>query len=209
MKTTAPLEFHIRLGEKTHVLTQKDIRDYADLFCLDKYAEGRYSSMFVLNMILYEKLHGINPFQIVDEIRAIEGESGITKTKAASEFTKPPLSGLWHKHFFSARFMPKNILNQLGNGKLKAIVEEVLDPENSPVVTEEMINELSHRVTLETFESRATKGKLTGEWIIFARHDGQNYYLCLATHDTGDQKIYDNIKAGCFGEFPFLASVLA
>jgi hypothetical protein len=47
-------------------------------------------------------------------------------------------------------------------------------------------------------------GKLTGEWIIFARHDGKNYYLCLNTHEAGDQFVYDRIMEHCVRDFPGL-----
>ena len=47
----------------------------------------------------------------------------------------------------------------------------------SSVITQDMIDELSHRVTHEAVESRDKDGKITGEWLIFAKHDGKNYYL--------------------------------
>ncbi|MDD2674216.1 MAG: hypothetical protein PHF81_04995 [Flavobacterium sp.] len=46
--------------------------------------------------------------------------------------------------------------------------------------------------------------KLTGEWLIYKRHNNINYYLCLAKHNEGDQEIYDNKILKCFQEFPEL-----
>lgn len=46
--------------------------------------------------------------------------------------------------------------------------------------------------------------KLTGEWLIYKRHNNINYYLCLAKHNEGDQEIYDNKILQCFQEFPEL-----
>ena len=102
--------------------------------------------------------------------------------------------------------MAHNIVNHLGGGRLERLVDEIFDPNDSPVVTEKMINELAHRASVESFEQRASDGKLTGEWIVFAKHEGKNYYLCLATHRTSDQSIHNKIKAVCWREFPFLAS---
>jgi hypothetical protein len=59
-----------------------------------------------------------------------------------------------------------NLLNQLADGRLKALVEKVLDPKKHPIITAELINELSHEVATGTFEKREAQCKLTGEWII-------------------------------------------
>jgi hypothetical protein len=83
-----------------------------------------------------------------------------------------------------------------------------MDPSKSPVITKEMITELAHRVTHEPVEDRANNKKLTGEWIVFAKEAGQNYYLCLNTHNAGDQQIVDRIKSNCLREFPFLSAIV-
>lgn len=205
---TAPLSitFNVHLGDQTEAITSEDLSGYAETVHLNSYAEGRYSWLFVLNMLSYQRLYGINPFQIVDEIRVLEDPTKITKTKPASQFSRIPLKGLWHKHFFCSRFLAHNITNHLSGGKLDKLVSEVLDPNKSPIVTESMIRELSHRVTVEPFEQRAAEGQLTGEWIVFAKHEARNYYLCLATHGTEDQSIYNSIQAACWPQFPFLAA---
>jgi hypothetical protein len=46
---------------------------------------------------------------------------------------------------------------------------------------------LSHRFMLDGYTDRATNQRLTGDWIIFGKHDGANYYLDLATHEDGTQ----------------------
>jgi len=53
-------------------------------------------------------------------------------------------------------------------------------------------------------------GRITGEWIVFAKYEGQNYYLSLATHDrTTHQHIRQHIDAICVQEFPFLKTQMA
>ena len=58
------------------------------------------------------------------------------------------------------------------------------------------------------YAERSRDQRLTGEWIVYARHEGRNYYLCLARHDEEDATIFDRIKNGCVDEFPFLYSQL-
>lgn len=47
---------------------------------------------------------------------------------------------------------------------------------------------------------------MTGEWIVFAKHNEINYYLCLAVHNENgknDETIYSFLKP-CIAEFPEL-----
>lgn len=206
MVTPLEISFNVHVGDRTEVVTSDDLKGYAEAIQLNHYAAGRYSSLFALNLFSYERLYGINPFQVVDEIRTLEDSARATRTKPASQFTRYPLKGLWHKHFFCSRFMAHNMMNHLSGGKLEKLVNEVLDPSKSPVVTEGMIRELSHRVTVDAFEERASAGNLTGEWIVFAKHEEKNFYLCIATHDMGDDFIFNNIRAACWPQFPFLSA---
>lgn len=143
------------------------------------------------------------------EIKNLELSESDPQTKPASQFLHKPLKGLWHKHFFSAHFVPHNISNALKGGVLEKLVNEVLDPNKSPTITREMVGELSHRVVHETIEDQANDNKLTGEWIVFAKHNQNNYYLCLNTHNAGDQMIFDRINSNCQRDFPFLSVLLA
>lgn len=43
--------------------------------------------------------------------------------------------------------------------------------------------------------------ELTGEWLIYKKNSGINYYLCLAKHNEGDQEIYENKILKCYQEF--------
>jgi len=49
---------------------------------------------------------------------------------------------------------------------------------------------------------------MTGEWIIYAEHESQKFYLCLAKHNDGDETIRERIGRVCVREFPFLRDVL-
>ena len=198
--------FNVHIDDKRLAMTQEELKRYADLIGLDRIASARYSWMFVLDIFLHHGVHGIDPTMVVDEIKALENRSPGTGTKAATMFQNEPLRGLWHKHFFASRFVAKNIQNQLAGDKLRKLVDEVFDPQKSSIISQEMTNKLAHKVISESIEQRASNGKLTGEWIIFAKYNNENYYLCLSTHNSGDQMIYERIKSTCFPQFPFLCS---
>jgi hypothetical protein len=165
---------------------------------------ARMCELLWFDMYVLDQEFGVSPHDILSSINNLEAGEPRSGIKPAKAFKKPPLKGLWHKHFFSAHFLATNISLALGKSGLEKLVQKVMDPKKSSIVTREMINELAHRVTHEPVENRDKQGKMTGEWIIFAKHDGKNYDLCLNTHDAGDQFIYDRIMQHCVGEFPKL-----
>jgi hypothetical protein len=165
---------------------------------------SRMSEMMWFDILVHDEVFGIDPIEVLEAVKEVEAGEITLHTKRATQFTREPLKGLWHKHYFSARFLPHNILLGLGNNGLRKIVTEELDATKSPVVTEEMLRAVAERVTREPLDARHEAGKITGEWIVFARHEGRNYYLCLATHSTGDDVVFDNIQKGCAREFPDL-----
>ena len=201
--------FDLHIGDQTVTVTHEQLGRYADNVGLSRVAAGRCSWVFLMDVLLHEEIYGIEPWGIVEEVRSLEcGRVSARSTKPASLFEREPLCslGLWKKHYFSARFVAHNIKNQLGRGKLRGLVNEILDPQNPRIIRKEMITKLAHAATVEQIEQREAAGELTGEWIIFAKHDGHNYYLCLATHASGDRTIYDRVTSTCFPQFPFLSS---
>ena len=193
-------------GNETEQLDPDKIEQLAKLYELDTLIPGRYTSLFVVNLYLLDKVSGINPAQVIEEIRHLEGLAPSQQTKPATEFKGSVLKGLWHKHFLPTlpSAFAHNILNHLGKNGLANLVGEVFNPAKSSVVTREMINELAHRVVEESIVDRGAAEKLTGEWIIFAKENGQNYYLCISPHASGDENIANHVKV-CAHEFPFLS----
>lgn len=147
-------------------------------------------------------------FAVLDELDYLEGIKKSSRTKDAKKFRKPPLQGLWHKHFFSARHLIKNVgirwnLGQGGNKDLSEMIENVAGEHgDNPDVWP---NVLTHRLVVEGFEQRAGRG-LTGDWIVYGMHQGQNFYLDLATHEEGLQpaRLLQKLRNGCYAEFPFI-----
>ncbi len=69
---------------------------------------------------------------------------------------------------------------------------------------------LAHRLILGGIESRATDRCLTGDWLIFAKVEGVNFYLSLANHEEGhrDPKgLLHRLREGCHWEFPHVWDV--
>lgn len=205
------ISFNINLGGTTRAVSHKEISDYASIYGLDKIAPDRYSSLFIMNIMSLHMIQGIEPGHIIEEIRHLEGLRASLKTKPPSEFKGSVLKGLWHKHFYPAlpSTIGRNIQNHLGKDGLRKLAEEVFDPKKSTKVTKEMIYEFSHRLVEGSLEQRGNKVKLTGEWIVYAKHSNKNYYLCVSPRNTEDNNILSNIGVACVPEFPFLSKYIS
>jgi hypothetical protein len=203
--------FTIHDGTNSRVVYQNEINEYMTEYGLDVIAKDRVSALFVINLMLLDLVSGIDPYLVINEIKALENIRPTMQTKAEAEFRGEHLKGLWHKHFLAdlPSVIAKNILNQLGKNGLNNITREVLDPDISPVITKEMLNELTHKVVVESLEKRADQDKLTGEWIVYAKENNSNYYLGIWRHDAGDENIAKAIKDTCVPEFPFLTKYIS
>ena len=201
------VNFRIHIGDNIQELSHNNITRYAESCGIDRVAKGRYSSLFVMNLLMLEHYQGIDPCHIIEEIKHLEGMTDFTMTKPATQFRRSPLKGLWHKHFFPP--LPSshahNIMNHFGKNGMRQLVEEVFNPLKSPVVTQEMITELGERVAHESIEKRHSENKITGEWIVYAKESDKNYYLCVSPHSDDDEIISNNIMITCVSEFDFLS----
>lgn len=152
-------------------------------------------------------------FSVLDELDYLEGLRNASRTKRAMPFIQgSPLYPFWHKHFFSARHLIKNIgvrwnidQGRKGNKDLDRMIDQIATQygEESSAWPDHLV----HQLVMGGFEERAAQG-LTGDWIIYAIHEGQNYYLDLATHEEGQQEggkaLHEKLRGGCRAEFPFL-----
>jgi len=197
--------YTVLLKDKQLQISTKQLSIFSNSIDLNNSYKNRVSELFILDLFVYVTILKLNPLDVIDEIENLENGDGNTQTKPATEFKRPPLQGLWHKHFFCEHFLVQNIQNSLINFNLDALINEIMDPKKSDIITKELISEFSHRVINEPFEGRANSNNLTGEWIVFAKEGGKNYYLCLNTHKAGDQMIADRIKENCTRDFPFLS----
>jgi hypothetical protein len=149
-------------------------------------------------------------FSVLDELDYLEGIRLSSRTKTEQQFTKTPLHPFWHKHFFLEKHLPRNVevrwnLHDGGNKDLTRLLDEVT--ENFGESLDLWPSYLTHRIVVQGFEERAQRG-LTGDWIIFAKHDGRNFYLDLAIHEEGKEcnadALSQRLRNGSHAEFPFL-----
>lgn len=199
---------------KEQHISEAEIHKFIELIGLKRAAPGRYSALLVANL-LGGALSGMqNPAKVIREIEQLE-------TNEAGQFKKPiqnrhpPLKGLWHKHYMQDGLasMAQNIQKGLDWFEMPLFKQMIQDAENAG---EERFVEAHHIPALAAdivggnWQRLAERQALSGEWIIFAKHEGQNYYLTIATHDKDThQHVREQIEQVCCVEFPFLSQLLA
>jgi hypothetical protein len=160
-----------------------------------KLVTGKCSRILISELAIHMQRRTLHVHMILDEIGALEGAPGAkpSNTKQPKRLKYKPLKGLWHKHFMQPAYIYENIKNHWAKR-----LEELADcpAEN-----------LAHKIVLSGYTDRSTKHALTGEWIVFAKHDGINYYLTLGRHGD-DQQAWDRCR-DCAQEFSELALLRA
>lgn len=184
---------------------------YKEWMEFERFEHAVFTDLFITQLWIMDKMGNIPSCYVMDEVRFLEGKGKKTATKPATRFTKPPLEGLWHKHFFVSYFLVRNLCNYLGveqghQKNLKRIIDDVIENSKSEYFTEEMSAQIAHRVSIEAFQERAGADRLTGEWIVFGKQDGKNCYLSVASHDEGDDVIFNRIQQYCLPQLSFLLS---
>ncbi|MBQ4837095.1 hypothetical protein [Pseudoalteromonas luteoviolacea] len=199
-------KYTVKLGEKEEVIGVDFLQAYAAKYKLDRYANGRFSWFFVLQMFMYHKMFDIEPYMIVDAIKELEGCTEVNLIKKETQFKRKPLKGLWHKHYFSARFLMKNIVVHHGQSGIKRLIAKHWDGKSE--ISDEQLSNIIDDFGINAFQERSNKGNLTGEWIVFAKYNDENYYLSLGEHSGCDRKLYEMIVSTCTPQFKFLSTIL-
>jgi hypothetical protein len=76
-------------------------------------------------------------------------------------------------------------------GDLSAMIEEVaVTYGDQPDLWQKRI---VHELVIGGLEDRSAEQRMTGDWIIFAKHEGQNFYLGLASHEEATPQIADQL----------------
>lgn len=152
---------------------------------------------------------------VLREIDALEGLKPATTVKGGEgeQFRHPPLFPFWHKHYFTSRHVLRNIGERWnlargqGNPDFRAALSAIAEQfGHDPDAWQ---SALPYRVLIDGLTERANANRLTGDWIIFAKHGGQNYYLDLARHEEADGPVNSaalirKLRNGSQAEFPFL-----
>ena len=168
---------------------------------------GSVSRMFAVQLMDCIKMRIYNVYKIYDEIGNLEGR-GLQRpstTKPATQFTKPLLKGLWHKHHKQPEHLIKNALSHIesqnGNAVFYKLWKKIAS--DSTIPDDKKLGAIAYGITTELLIDRSQKQKNTGEWIVYARQDERNYYLTLACHDEDDQTIRKRVFL-CQTDFPHL-----
>ncbi len=175
---------------------------------------GRHSALLQLDLFLGATERGdINPAKIIREIRALEGIGTASQTKPPTQFTRKPLRGLWHKHYSGAGVQAiahnvKGALKTYGIPLFQKKIDEAQAAGEERYMTSADVEDIVQDIVYGNMERRTTAAAVTGDWLIYAQHQGQNFYLCLADHTTGDDVIRSRIDEVCVKEFPFLLEIL-
>ncbi len=100
-------------------------------------------------------------------------------------------------------------LKQFGIPYLQQKVREAKEAGELRYFTFEDVAPIANDAVHGNWQRLRDAERLTGEWIVFAKHQGLNYYLTLATHDqTMHEHERQQIDAICCQEFPFLDGLL-
>ncbi|EGR0143991.1 hypothetical protein ACI1G1_003448 [Vibrio cholerae] len=192
-------------------ITPSDLKEFADVFIRDANVIERCSERFVLDLYVYANTSGLNPAIVIEEVQALESSDKQSKTKPELMFTRQPLKGLWHKHFFSRHFLAQNMLLAHGNGRIDRKIEQVFAKYEGIEGTVDNFRALVREVrqgSSDLYKDRQDQSRLTGEWIVFIKHEGLNYYICIDFHLSGDQNIYNKVLLACEKDFPELKQVV-
>ncbi len=168
---------------------------------------GKYSSVLVDQLADHLKQRSADIFPILNEIGGLEGapQSYPTRTKKHARLTGKLLGGLWHKHYSQARYIPQNVQNHWGNrGRLFAFIKSVMNDDSIPYEKKGM--RIAHGFVIDAYKQRGDAKQMTGEWIVFAKHKGINYYLTLGKHGD-DEAICQRVQT-CLTEFPELTGAI-
>lgn len=189
-------------------LTNKFNAEFLAEYLIMHGVDANHLSSLIQSQIL-SSLNAGSPDRIVEEIAHLEGH-GTTRTKPATQFSRGTIKGYWHKHYESIRFTPQNLINhwKLNDAESVKFNQQALElarpyeGQNTPETLWKFCGELASKF-VEGSTERWRLGKLTGEWIVYQKHAGKNFYLTVASHLEEDPDILRRIQA-CQKDFPIL-----
>lgn len=147
-------------------------------------------------------------FDLTHPIKVLEGLSASNSTSCEEQFRHAPLTGLYKKHFTSPRFLVKNMLNFIrskqGKRHFNKVWEDATKVSTSEYIDESFTKYIAHHMTFDPIAIKSKSKKMTGEWIVFHKHEGINYYLAIAFHGESNDKIHERVVLACeFDKLPF------
>lgn len=143
-----------------------------------------------------DKIEFYHGSTILDTIELIE-----TGKLQGEQFAKSRLIGRVYKTHHSALSQAHSITKNIFNGLSDKVIQSAKQRAGGNLPA------LLNTIHSDIIGKKKRTGRLTGEWIVFARVGSVNYYLCLATHEEGHGEaveIYNRLKPS-FEEFPELS----
>ena len=59
-------------------------------------------------------------------------------------------------------------------------------------------------MVIDPIEIKSISNEITGEWVVFHKHEGANYYLTFALHTETNDEIHKRVVIACeFDNLPF------
>lgn len=191
----------------------EDLARFDEICGVSRATKGRHS-VFLTLQLKWGLEHGlVNPAKVLMEIESLEG-GGPSRTKPAVQNKHPPLKGLWHKHYMAEGMssLATNLRNELlrtGLPSLERFVRDAREAGEQRYFGTEHVGLIVQDAVNNNWTRRTSESRLTGEWLLFAKHEGFNYYLCLGSHNREThQGLRAAIEAICCEEFPFLRDLL-
>jgi hypothetical protein len=146
--------------------------------------------------------------EVLREIDALKGLVPPSSTKEPEQFRRS-LYPFWHKHFSTPRHLIRNSgerwgLENGGNQEYRAMIDKArADYRDRPNLRDKFI---AYQILMRGLEDRVAAKRMTGDWIIFAKHNGQNFYLDLASHEEAQNpdQLRRKLRHGGACDFPFL-----
>jgi hypothetical protein len=175
---------------------EQHLGNHAGLAFVDR---SRLSRLLCDQLVYGITTRTLDSFAVTDVLEALEMPDRARRRIEARPFNNPPLGGLLHAHFIQAAFIPKNLEIGLQRRNSLKHVREAF--ESSRLLDQQTINRIAHAATIGVYEQRARRNALTGEWLIYADHGGDKFYLAVAGHSEGDHVIYDRIVNRCEESF--------
>lgn len=169
---------------------------------------SRISTVLLVQAYTFEINRIFDTFDLTQPIKVLEGISASNGTPPEGLFRHAPLTGLYKKHFTSTRFLSKNLLNFLrskeGGLHFNNAWNKAVQVSGSQYVDEIFANYLSHYMVVGSIEIKNASNEMTGEWVVFHKHEGANYYLTFAFHTEANNNIYKRVVTACeFDKLPF------
>jgi hypothetical protein len=161
-------------------VSDTDLQQFVAALRLDRIAPGRISRLLLFQLYCCAHVPAIaarlgDVAKIDAELRGLEGTFGrSTGTRPAEPFARLPLKGLWKKHYLvgGRRSFAMNV--RLGGGKkgreFRRIVASRHNPDTNHLPPQEVAGHIAHDV-VQLYADRARAQELTGEWIVFAKHE--------------------------------------